>query len=129
MRRVLVPRRRRPLIIALSGLDGAGKSIFVDTGSQRVPGFPMNIGSAGGRWTRRPPSEHAVTGFRAKPFFYEGEVIITAQREGQISALVPLSFGGIEIAFDQQIVIQFRNSGLESPGQQVVARTGVRRRH
>jgi len=77
---------------------GSGPSIFVDSGSQKVPGFPMNIGSAGGRWTRRPPSKAAVTNFRAEPFFYEDEVIITAEREGQISPAIPLSFEGHSIA-------------------------------
>ncbi|WP_192384022.1 hypothetical protein [Mesorhizobium silamurunense] len=77
---------------------GQGHSIFVDTGVARVPGFPMNIGSAGGRWSMRPPTDRVVTSFRAAPFFYEGEVIITAQRDGQISPLVAMQHAGPTIA-------------------------------
>ncbi|WP_404338293.1 hypothetical protein AB2M62_05135 [Sphingomonas sp. MMS12-HWE2-04] len=77
---------------------GGGPSIFIDSGSQKVPGFPMNIGSSGGRWTRRAPTEQAVAGFRAQPFFYEDEVVITASSRGQFSALVPLTFDGPTIA-------------------------------
>ncbi|HEX8534843.1 MAG TPA: hypothetical protein VF662_11795 [Allosphingosinicella sp.] len=93
---------------------GAGRSIFVDTGSQKVPGFPMNIGSAGGRWTKRPPSDSAVLGFKAEPFFYEGEVVITAEREGQISPLIPLSFGGVSIAKCTKAQAEF--VGADNPG-------------
>ena len=93
---------------------GSGPSIFVDTGTQKVPGFPMNIGSSGGTWTRRPPSKHAVLGFRAAPFFYEGEVVITAEREGQISPLVPLSFRGASIAKCTKVQAEF--IGPDNPG-------------
>jgi hypothetical protein len=69
---------------------GGGRSIFIDTGRAKVPGFPMNLGSAGGRWSYHPPTPQAVTAFRGKPFFYQGEILITAKREGQIAALTPL---------------------------------------
>lgn len=93
---------------------GGGKSIFVDTGRVRVPGFPMNIGSAGGSWSLKPPTENAVRGFRAKGFFYEGEVIITAKRTGQTSAVVPLAFGGETIAKCAKIQAEFVSS--DNPG-------------
>lgn len=89
---------------------GVGPSIFVDTGRQKVPGFPMNIGSAGGRWTRRAPNKNVVTQFRAEPFFYEGEVIITAEREGQISPVVPLNFKGPSIAKCTKAQAEFVNA-------------------
>lgn len=63
---------------------GGGEPIFADTGQVPVPGFPMNIGSTGGRWTLEAPSRHAVRGFRSRrPLFYEGEVIITVERTRQ----------------------------------------------
>jgi hypothetical protein len=74
---------------------GGGQSIFVDTGRVNVPGFPMNIGSTGGRWSLRPPSETAVRSFKAKPVFYLGEVIITVRRAEQ-AAPIPLA-GGHEL--------------------------------
>ena len=86
---------------------GRGQSIFIDTGSARVPGFPMNIGSAGGRWSFRPPTPIAVSAFRAKPLFYKGEVVITAQREGQTAALRPLTFTGATIAACAKIQAEF----------------------
>jgi hypothetical protein len=94
---------------------GSGPSIFVDTGRQKVPGFPMNIGSSGGRWTRRPPSKYAATGFRAGPFFYEGEVVISAEREGQISPEIPLSYGGATIAACKKAQAEFVSD--ENPGR------------
>jgi hypothetical protein len=77
---------------------GGGKSIFIDTGKAKVPGFPMNIGSAGGTWSFKPPSEKAVRGFRASPFFYHGDVVITAKRDGQVSPLIPMKLAGDTIA-------------------------------
>jgi hypothetical protein len=99
---------------------GGGKSIFIDTGEAKVPGFPMNIGSAGGRWTTRPPTPHAAIGFRAKPFFYEGEVLITAQREGQTAALRPLTaFTGATIAACAKIQAEFTSqNNVGSMGRQ-----------
>ncbi len=98
---------------------GGGRSIFIDTGQAKVPGFPMNIGSAGGHWSRRPPTPHAAIGFRAKPFFYEGEVVITAQREGQTAALRPLTFTGPVIAKCAKIQAEFTSSNyLGSLGRQ-----------
>lgn len=79
-------------------LGGRGQSIVVDTGKVDVPGFPMNIGSSGGRWSRRPPTRAAVTAFRAAPFFYEGEVLITAERDGQTAARVALTRAPMQIA-------------------------------
>jgi hypothetical protein len=93
---------------------GGGDSIFVDTGKVNVPGFPMNIGSAGGSWSLKPPTPNAVRGFRAKGFFYEGEVIITAKRAGQISPIVPMKFGGDTIAKCSKIQAEFVNS--DNPG-------------
>lgn len=94
---------------------GRGNSIFIDTGRQRVPGFPMNIGSAGGRWSKQPASARAVTAFRAKPFFYEGEVHITAQRDGQIAPLAPMTLAGPVIAKCAKIQAEFIDPG--SPGR------------
>jgi hypothetical protein len=93
---------------------GRGQSIFIDTGRSQVPGFPMNIGSAGGHWSIRPPVANAVTAFRAKPLFYRGEVVITAQREGQIAALRPLTFTGATIAACAKIQAEFTSAS--SPG-------------
>jgi hypothetical protein len=62
---------------------GGGESLFVDTGEVPVPGFPMNLGSAGGHWSLRPPSRYSVRGFRSRPVFYEGEIIITVKRSNQ----------------------------------------------
>lgn len=89
---------------------GRGRSIFIDTGSAKVPGFPMNLGSAGGRWSFHPPTAHAVTAFRASRFFYPGEVVITAQREGQIAAITPLTFTGSTIAKCAKIQAEFTNA-------------------
>jgi hypothetical protein len=86
---------------------GGGRSIFVDTGKQNVPGFPMNIGSAGGRWSTQPPTEYAVRGFRAKPFFYHGDVTITAKRDGQTSPVIPMKFAGAEIAACKKLQAEY----------------------
>jgi hypothetical protein len=86
---------------------GGGDSIFVDTGTHPVPGFPMNIGSAGGRWSFKPPFANAVRSFRSKPFFYHGEIVITAKREGQTLAKIPLKFGGDTIAKCAKIQAEF----------------------
>jgi hypothetical protein len=86
---------------------GGGDSIFVDTGTMPVPGFPMSIGSAGGTWSLEPPTKEAVRGFRAKPFFYTGEVIITAKRAGQDSARIPMLGGGDLIAKCAKIQAEF----------------------
>lgn len=100
---------------------GTGRSIFIDTGQAKVPGFPMNLGSAGGRWTTRPPTPQAATGFRAKPFFYEGEVLITAQREGQVAALRPLTFTGATIAACAKVQAEFTSqSYLGTMGRQTL---------
>lgn len=85
---------------------GGGKSIFVDTGKMPVPGFPMNIGSAGGTWSVKPPFPNAVRGFRAKPFFYHGLITITAKRDGQTSPVVPMRFAGETIAACKKIQAQ-----------------------
>ncbi|HEX8362737.1 MAG TPA: hypothetical protein VF613_21625 [Longimicrobium sp.] len=86
---------------------GGGESIFVDTGTTPVPGFPMSIGSAGGTWSLEPPTQNSVRGFRAKPFFYTGEVIITAKRAGQDSAIIPMLGGGDTIAKCAKIQAEF----------------------
>jgi hypothetical protein len=70
----------------------------------------MNLGSAGGHWSIRPPTQHAATAFRAHPFFYQGEVIITAQREGQVAALTPLTFTGATVAACAKIQAEFTNA-------------------
>jgi hypothetical protein len=85
---------------------GGGKSIFVDTGKVPVPGFPMNIGSAGGNWSLKPPFPNAVRSFRAKPFFYQGVITITAKRDGQTSAVIPMRFAGETIAACKKIQAQ-----------------------
>jgi len=86
---------------------GGGPSIFVDTGQVPVPGFPMSIGSAGGHWSLRPPASNAVRSFRAEPFFYHGEIIITAKRAGQESARIPMLGGGETIAKCAKLQAQF----------------------
>jgi hypothetical protein len=90
---------------------GGGHSIVIDTGTMKVPGFPMNIGSAGGRWSHKPPFANAVRAFRAKPLFYHGEIEITAMRAGQTSAVVPLKFGGPTIAACLKMQAQFVRQG------------------
>lgn len=75
---------------------GGGESIFVDTGKVPVPGFPMNLGSTGGRWSLKAPVPNAVRSFRSKPVFYEGEIIITVKRADQ-SARIPMA-GGKDVA-------------------------------
>ena len=85
---------------------GGGESIFVDTGTMPVPGFPMSIGSAGGTWSLRPPVPNAVRSFRSPGFFYHGEVIITAKRENQL-ARVPMIGGGATIAKCSKIQAEF----------------------
>jgi hypothetical protein len=74
----------------------------------------MNIGSAGGTWSFKPPVPNAVRAFRAKGFFYQGEVIITAKRVGQTSAIVPMTFGGDTIAKCAKIQAEFVSP--ENPG-------------
>lgn len=71
---------------------GGGKSIFIDTGKDKVPGFPMNVGQSGGRWSFEAPVRDAVRGFRSKQLFYENVVMITAERDGQISAERKMEF-------------------------------------
>lgn len=88
---------------------GGGKSIFVDTGKVPVPGFPMNIGSAGGTWSIKPPFSNAVRSFRAKPFFYDGLITITAKRDGQTSPVIPMRFAGETIAACKKIQAQLTN--------------------
>jgi len=85
---------------------GGGKSIFVDTGKVPVPGFPMNIGSAGGSWSLKPPFPNAVRSFRARPFFYQGLITITAKRDGQTSPVIPMRFAGETIAACKKIQAQ-----------------------
>lgn len=93
---------------------GGGRSIFVDTGRANVPGFPMNIGSAGGTWSLRPPTPAAVRGFRARPFFYHGDVVITASRDGQTSPVIPMTFAGDTIAKCAKIQAEFTSA--DRPG-------------
>jgi hypothetical protein len=71
---------------------GGGESIFVDTGTVKVPGFPMNIGSTGGRWSTKPSLPNAVRSFKARGIFYIGELIITVKRAEQ-DAPIPLAGG------------------------------------
>jgi hypothetical protein len=85
---------------------GGGQSIFVDTGKVPVPGFPMNIGSAGGTWSVKPPFPNAVRSFRAKPFFYQSLITITAKRDGQTSPVIPMRFAGDTIAACKKIQAQ-----------------------
>jgi hypothetical protein len=59
---------------------GGGPSIFVDTATMPVPGFPMRLGSTGGTWSRRPPTRHAVRSFGGNSLFYTKEVLISAKR-------------------------------------------------
>jgi hypothetical protein len=83
----------------------------------------MNIGSAGGHWSFRPPTEHAARGFRAKPFFYHGEVIITAQRDGQTSPLIPMKFAGPTIAACAKIQAEFTSAA--NPGSKARMNLGT----
>lgn len=57
---------------------GGGKSLFIDTGKTPVPGFPMRLGSAGGKWSRRPAQVNAVRSFGGTSLFYTSEVMIEA---------------------------------------------------
>ncbi|OOO17860.1 hypothetical protein EFR00_28375 [Rhizobium sophoriradicis] len=77
---------------------GGGTSIFIDTGRDKVPGFPMNVGHSGGRWSFTPPTPSAVRGFRTKQMYYEDVVIITASRDGQITAERKMEFAPTELA-------------------------------
>jgi hypothetical protein len=101
---------------------GGGESIFVDTGEVPVPGFPMNIGSAGGHWTLRPPMVNAVRSFKAKPVFYTGEIIITVKRGNQDAPvpmvggenLVPFAGGPGDLAACAKMQAEFTSPG--NPG-------------
>jgi hypothetical protein len=98
-------------LFELRPLGGQKESIFVDTGKTPVPGFPMNIGSAGGEWSFKPPMVNAVRSFRAKGFFYHGEIIITAKRDGQTSPVIPMRFAGETIAACAKMQAEFLSSG------------------
>lgn len=60
---------------------GGGESVFVDTGRTPLPGFPMRLGTAGGTWSLRPPTENAVRHFAGRSIFYTSEVMILATSE------------------------------------------------
>jgi hypothetical protein len=98
-------------LFELRPLGGEKRSIFVDTGRAAVPGFPMNIGSAGGSWSFKPPFEDAVRAFRSKGIFYQGVITITAKRDGQVSPIVPMRFAGVTIAACKKLQAQFLSSG------------------
>jgi len=59
-----------------------GESITIDAAKTPVPGFPMRLGSTGGRWSLRPPSDNAARGSSGETLFYESEVLIRAERDG-----------------------------------------------
>ncbi len=65
---------------------GGGQSIFIDTGKDKVPGFPMNVGSSGGSWSTSPPYPNSIRPYRSKPLYYNDVIMITALRDGQVSA-------------------------------------------
>ena len=85
---------------------GGGQSIFVDTGKVQIPGFPMALGSAGGRWSLEPPVKNAVRSFRGNSFFYKSEVIIEAKRSDQVAPMAMVG-GGATIAKCAKIQAQF----------------------
>jgi len=57
---------------------GKGNSIFIDTGKTPLPGFPMRLGTAGGKWTCSAPTKNAVRSYGGESLFYSTEVYITA---------------------------------------------------
>jgi hypothetical protein len=58
---------------------GGGNSVFVDTAQVELPGFPMELASSGGHWTRRPDRADAV-GEVDTSMFYPGEISIITQK-------------------------------------------------
>jgi hypothetical protein len=105
---------------------GGGQSIIIDTGWAPVPGFPMSIGSAGGSWSLRPPTPEAVRGFRSKPFFYHGQVVISATRDKNKLARVPMANPPEQIA--KCAKIQAELTTTDNPGRLGRIRFGVTKR-
>lgn len=66
-------------LFELRPVDG-GDSIFVDTGEVALPGFPMDLASSGGHWSRVPPVEEAVALAEGRSLFYPGTVSIITQK-------------------------------------------------
>lgn len=72
-------------LFELRPLDG-GESIWVDTGVVPIPGFPMRLGSADGRWTMEAPNPNVVRMFGGPSLFYDGVVVIqTTAEEGPLT--------------------------------------------
>jgi hypothetical protein len=66
-------------LFELRPVDG-GESLFVDTGQIPIPGFPMDMASSGGIWSRVPPRSGAVASERGQSLFYPGKVSIVTQK-------------------------------------------------
>lgn len=66
-------------LFELRPVDG-GESVFVDTGQIPIPGFPMDMASSGGVWSRVPPRRGAVASERGESLFYPGKVSIVTQK-------------------------------------------------
>ncbi len=65
---------------------GKGQSFFIDTGKTELPGFPMRLGSTGGKWSLKPDTENAVRHFGGVSLFYTDEVEIIAKNGDNLQA-------------------------------------------
>ncbi len=90
---------------------GGGRSIFIDTGKDKVPGFPMNVGQSGGRWSFEAPVKDPVRGFRTRQLYYENVVMITAERDGQVTAERKMEFAPPVLAACAKAQAQFLSAG------------------
>ena len=69
-------------LFELRPVDG-GESLFVDTGQVPIPGFPMDMASSAGLWSKVPPRPGAVASERGQSVFYPGRVsIVTTKLSG-----------------------------------------------
>lgn len=81
------------------------ESIFIDTGKTPIPGFPMRLGTAGGKWSRRPQTNNAVRSYGGETIYYTTEVFIKALEEDGHSTLAACAKRQAEFV------------GLEEPGE------------
>jgi len=63
---------------------GGGGSIFIDTGMTPIPGFPMRLGSTGGKWSQIAPSQNAVRAFGGSTLYYPSEVLIESRNDAAV---------------------------------------------
>lgn len=89
---------------------GGGKSIFIDTGEDSVPGFPMNVGQSGGGWSFIPTTKTSTRGYRVKQMYYNDVVVITANREGQITAERKMELAPPQLAKCAKAQAEFTNA-------------------